>query len=205
VHPLCYTCFLGPTRVHSPNDISICSATFAQLTAECLRARPDMFFPTKIVPSHGYLDSHLIHGSFSPPESTTQMASRSVQPFCTAHDSVVGHGRACPFPPNCPFPWGSETPSNSWFLGPTRLSIANGILIGSGIYAQLTADSPYILHNGSLPKKIAHSHGDLDPIQPLFLGPTRVHNPNSISIGTTFLQGSRYGVPILYNGPPLSP
>ena len=26
-------CFFGPTRVHNPNDISIGSATFAQLTA----------------------------------------------------------------------------------------------------------------------------------------------------------------------------
>ena len=31
-------CFLGPTRVHNPNDKSIGSAVFAQLTAECLRA-----------------------------------------------------------------------------------------------------------------------------------------------------------------------
>ena len=29
----------------------------------------------------GDLDPHLIHGSLSPPESSTQMASRSVQPF----------------------------------------------------------------------------------------------------------------------------
>jgi len=27
------TCFLGPTRVHTPNGISISSAIFAQLTA----------------------------------------------------------------------------------------------------------------------------------------------------------------------------
>jgi len=29
---------------------------------------------------------HLIHGSFGPPESTTQRASRSVQPFRSAHN-----------------------------------------------------------------------------------------------------------------------
>jgi len=32
--PSSNTCFLGPTRVHVPNDISICSAIFAQLTVE---------------------------------------------------------------------------------------------------------------------------------------------------------------------------
>jgi len=33
----------------------------------------------------GTLDLHLIHGSLGPPESLTEMASRSVQPFCRAH------------------------------------------------------------------------------------------------------------------------
>ena len=39
VAPVCTppdTCFLGPTRVHNPNCISIGSAVFAQLTAESL-------------------------------------------------------------------------------------------------------------------------------------------------------------------------
>jgi len=39
-------------------------------------------FPSlKIAPSHGWSGPHLIHGSLGPPESTTQTASRSVQPF----------------------------------------------------------------------------------------------------------------------------
>jgi len=41
--------------------------------------------PLKIAPSHGGSGPHLIHGSLGPPESSTQMASRSVQPFCRAH------------------------------------------------------------------------------------------------------------------------
>jgi len=47
------TRFLGPTGVHNPNDISICSAIFAQLMAECLHACLDIFFPLKIAHSHG--------------------------------------------------------------------------------------------------------------------------------------------------------
>jgi len=37
--------------------------------------------PLKIAPSHGGSGPHLIHGSLSPPEPTTQIASRSIQPF----------------------------------------------------------------------------------------------------------------------------
>jgi len=40
---------------------------------------------------------------------------------------------------------GIWTPSNTWFLGPTRVHIPNAILIGSAVFAQLTAQSPYIL------------------------------------------------------------
>jgi len=39
------TCFPAPTRVLSPNGISIGSAIFGQLTAECRRACPGMTFP----------------------------------------------------------------------------------------------------------------------------------------------------------------
>jgi len=37
--------------------------------------------PKKIAPFHGDLDRHLIRGYLGPPKSSTQMASRSVQPF----------------------------------------------------------------------------------------------------------------------------
>jgi len=47
------TCFLGPTRVHSPNDILIGSVIFAQFTTECRRACPGMTFPLKIALWHG--------------------------------------------------------------------------------------------------------------------------------------------------------
>jgi len=33
----------------------------------------------------GDMDPHLIHGSLGPPESSTQTAFRSVQPFCRDH------------------------------------------------------------------------------------------------------------------------
>ena len=141
----CNTCFLGPIRVHNPTCISISSAIFAQLTAEChwryqgmpfcsklslpicgleppsntwflgstwlsikivsrsgqpfipslqqtvsiysqlMADSPNTLqwvpFPPKLPLSTGYLDSHLIQVSLGQPESSTQMVSRSVQPF----------------------------------------------------------------------------------------------------------------------------
>jgi len=89
------SCFLGPTRVQIPSAISIGTAIFAQLTAECPYA-PILYngpstpapSPLKIVPSpsHGGSARHLIHHGFmGPPKSSTQTTSRSVQPFCRAH------------------------------------------------------------------------------------------------------------------------
>ena len=50
-------------------------------------------------------------------------------------------------PPNCPFPWGILAPSNTWFLGPTRVHIPNGISIGSAVFIRLTAvtDRPHYI------------------------------------------------------------
>jgi len=42
------------------------------------------------------------------------------------------------------------------------------------------------------------------PSNTWFSGPTRLNNPNGMSIGSTvFLHSSRQSAPILYNGPPL--
>ena len=80
--------FLEPTRAHNPNGISIGSAVFAQVTAECRRCRELEACPSPLELSLplGDLNPHLIHGSLGPPDSASQTASRSVQPFCTAYD-----------------------------------------------------------------------------------------------------------------------
>jgi len=67
----CNTWFLGPIRVHNPNGISIASAIFSQLTAECPYtlqwATPP---PWKLPLPVGDLDPHVIRGSLGPPESS---------------------------------------------------------------------------------------------------------------------------------------
>jgi len=75
--PQSNTCFLGPVQVHIPNDISIGSALFAQLTAKY----PEwlLLSPIKIAPHMGILEGlHVIHGSLGLSESTFQTTSRSV-------------------------------------------------------------------------------------------------------------------------------
>jgi len=66
----------SPIQAHNPNGISIGSAVFAHFTAECpYTLQWATLPPLKIVPSHG------TRGSLGPPKSSTQTASRSVQPF----------------------------------------------------------------------------------------------------------------------------
>jgi len=55
--------------------------------------------------------------------------------------------------------------------------------IGSAVFAQLAAKSPYTLQSATLSPKIAPSHGGSGPpSNTWFLGPIRAHNPNGISI-----------------------
>jgi len=77
------TRFLRPIWAHKPNGIFIGSAVFAQTTAECpYSLQWDAPFSPQNCPfPWGHRAPNLIHGSLGPPESSTQMASRSVQLF----------------------------------------------------------------------------------------------------------------------------
>ena len=61
------------------------------------------------------------------------------------------------------------------------------------VFNQLTAESPYTLQwTVSFSLKIAPLRLRIwSPSNACFLGPTGVHIPNNISIGSAFLQGSR--------------
>ena len=69
------------------------------------------------------------------------------------------------------------------FFGPLESTSQNGISICSAVLAQITVESPYTLQGAPLfPSKLPLHMGIWTPSNTLFLGPTRVHNPNSISI-----------------------
>jgi len=93
---------------------------------------------------------------------------------------------------------------NLCFLWPTRFHNPNGKSIGSVIFAQLTAVSSsmpgHVLSSNNCPfaRRIWALYNTC------FVEPTRVHNPNGISIGSAvFAQITRQSVAILYNGTPL--
>jgi len=78
---------------------------------------------------------------------------------------------------------GIWTPSNICFLGPIRVHSQNGNWIGSDIFAQLTPEcSPGMLGHALPPQNCPFPW---EIWTPWFLGPTRVLNQNSISIGST--------------------
>jgi len=68
----------------------------------------------------------------------TQMASQSVRCLCTAEGRQSLYFIMDRFPQNCPFPCRIWTPSNTRFLGPTRVFNPNGISISSAIFVGLT-------------------------------------------------------------------
>jgi len=73
--------FLGPVRAHNPNGISIGSAVFAQVTTVSIYFTMGHPSPLKLPLSMERSGPNLIHGSLDPPESSTQTASRSIEPF----------------------------------------------------------------------------------------------------------------------------
>jgi len=117
--------------------------------------------PRKLLLTLGGSTPHLVHVSVGPPESSSKAASRSVQPFYTAHHSVshyftMGH---CAFLQNCPIFFGGLGPPFN--IGPNQVIKPNGISISSAVFLWVPNA---ILYNavsvGKKTPKIAASHWD---------------------------------------------
>ena len=104
------TCFLGPIRAHNPNGISIGSAVFAQMTAECpYTLQWDAPSPLKIEHFHGGSGPHLIMVPWAHPSPQTKRHLDRLSRFCRAHycyrqtDKPVGfYGPIAPPVPSAP-------------------------------------------------------------------------------------------------------
>jgi len=74
---------------------------------------------------------------------------------------------------------------------PIQYVLTRTAWIGSAIFAQLAAGRPYALQWATrFPLNIAPSHGRAGLASNMwFLWPTRVHNPNGISIGSVVFAG----------------
>jgi len=94
-------------------------------------------------------------------------------------------------------PW-----SNTWFLGPTRVNKPNGTLIGSAIFAQLTAECWRHAGRVLFPKNCTFTWSNLEPhlIHGSFGSPNSKFQTPSRLFQLFFLQSSWQRVAILYNG-----
>jgi len=129
------TCFLGPTQVHTPNDISAGSAVFAKLMSECpctlQLAAP--FHPLKIA---------LVHGGSGPPSNACFFGlsplripngisiSSAVFAQLTADSHYTLQWATCLPLKIIPSNVDIWIPSNTWFLCPTQVLNSNSIAIG---------------------------------------------------------------------------
>ena len=128
-------------QVQIPNGISIGSADFAQLTAECpctlQWAAPS---PSKLPLPTGIW--------FRRPSGVLNPNSISIGSAVSAQ-LIAEHPYTLQWATlprqSCPFLRGSGSPSNTWFLGPIWAHNRNVTSIGSTAFAQLTAECPYTL------------------------------------------------------------
>jgi len=85
---------------------------------------------------------------------------------------------------------GSVPPSNTWFLGSTRL-IPNGVLISSAVLHSSQQKVPILYSEMPLPpSKLPLPMGESGlACNTWFPGPTQVLNPNGISMGSAVFAG----------------
>ena len=79
--------------------------------------------------------------------------------------------------------------SNTCFFGPTWFIFPNGTLIGSAIFAQLTAHRVPILHSWPSHQNCPYTWGIFTPSSTWLLEPKQVNTTNSILIGTAVFAG----------------
>jgi len=96
---------------------------------------------------------------------TTKVIAHKVS-YSKLHPKIGCHGNV---------PQHLWTPSNTWFLWPIPAHNPNGMLIGSVVFAHMTAECPYILHwDAPFPSKLLLPmgrsrphliHGSLGPLE----------------------------------------
>jgi len=137
----------------------------------------------------------LNYASCSRPKSTTQ--KKQIDRFCHSCTACARVLSGTFTPPgeydwNCAHWHHLASTIELCFLRPTRVHSLNGKSIGSAISAQLTAENPYTLQWATpLPLSILPLSIWISGPQSStwFPGPTRVLNPNGISIGSVCFAG----------------
>jgi len=110
------------------------------------------------------LRPHLINGSLGPHESAPK---RHLDRFSRFYVLVAKTQNAFKWgrqPKNCTFYW-RWTPSNTWFLGPTSVSLQTASRSVQLFFAYLQQWLPVLFNGGIQPRKNrTFSSGKLDPI-----------------------------------------
>ena len=164
-----------------------------------------LFFHPKNSHSHGGSGPHLIHASLGLPDSITQTASQSVQPFL--HSSRQCR-RACPG-----IPFHQKTASSDGDLDPHLIMVPWAHLsshfkqyldrFSHFCTAHITVSSGMSAHALPLKIALASSHRQIwTPCNTWFLGPYDSASQMASPSGQPFLHSSPQSVPILYNGLP---
>jgi len=184
----CNTCFYGSPESTTQTASRSIERFLQQLTAEShytLQRVAPFPAPLKLPLLIEDLNPHLICGSLGQPESSTQTASRSFQLFLhSSRQSVRILYNGLPFLPQiAPSHGGIWTlPPKCDSLGPFEST--NPTDIGSAVLENRAAECPYTLQWAApYPSKLPLPIGIWIPPNTWFLEPTRVLNPNGISIG----------------------
>ena len=130
---------------------------------------------------------HLTRASLGPPKSIPRTASWSVLSFLHSSRQTISivHNGPPLSPSELPLDIGGSgdwTPVSYMLPWAHRTQIPNSTLIGSAVFAQLTAESVYTLKWAvPTPVKITLPHGGSRPLSNTwFPGPTWVYNSNGI-------------------------
>ena len=137
---------------------------------------------------------HLIMLPWANPSLNPKWQLDTVQPFLhSSPQSVPALYHASPLPPSkLSLPMGDLDPRLIHGSLDTRVLNPKRILIGSAIFAQLTAECPYTLQwDTPFPLKIVPSHGGSGPhLIHGFLGPPKSSTHTASQSVQPFLQGS---------------
>jgi len=121
--------------------------------------------------------------SFGPPESTTQTANRSVEPFLHStrqNVPILFNGR--PFAQNCPFSWGSGPHLIHNSLSHSEITIQTTWRSVQPFSHMLLQGVPILYYGRPIPQNCSFPWGSEPTSNTWFLGPISAHNRNSVSI-----------------------
>ena len=131
---------------------------------------------------------HVLPSAHPSPQPNGKSISSAV---CTVDGrKSLYFGMGDPFPQKFPLSWGIWTPSNLWFLGSVWAENPNSIMIGSAIFAQMTAECSYTLQwNAPFPPQNCPFPWGRGPHLIRFPGSTRVLNPRHPNQFSCFFAG----------------